>query len=119
VTCSQKELITIFTDYIREDLIPDIKDPSLKIIASVLEKTIRKSPEVATKVLEHPMVSIILCCDDKGKYNVDNLLSSIKETMQENEKFYLYVPEIPIIFPNGAKLGLDVEDIEKLEKRFK
>ncbi len=118
MTFSKEDLIKVLSDYISKDLLADSKDLSLKTMASALVKFLKFSPELLDGFFENPMVKSILSCDEHGNYDVEKALNIVKEVIDENGKFYLIVPSIPFIYPDGKRLGLTSSDIEKLVSRL-
>lgn len=118
MTFTKNELINILSDFISKDLLSESKDVSLRTMASAIVKFLKFSPETMDVFFENPMVKSVLCCDEEGNYDVEKALNVIKEVIEENDKFYIIVPSIPLIYPDGKRLGITKSDIEKLESRM-
>lgn len=114
---SKEKLINTLSDFITDDLMQDVKDGALKMMALAITKMAKKSPEMIDKFLDNAIVSSLLCEED-GEYNLDTALNILRETVNETGKIYLTIPSIPLIYPEGSRLGITPSDVNKLINRL-
>ena len=114
---TKEHLVDAISEFISEDMVKEISNNNLKMVASAVTKMAKKSPKIMDGILNNSMIAALLNEKD-GMYDVADAHDVIKSVINENGSFVLTVPSIPLILQDGAKLGITNADVDKLFNRI-
>ena len=112
---SKAQMLKGASDYIRKEVVPHIPDKGVRIMLETLAVMVEMQPEAVNKILQHPIVGIVLQEKD-GMYDLDALESALTKAVEMHGGLELTIPAIPLISPSEKHMSFTAEDIKKLKK---
>lgn len=95
--------------YIQEDVVKAIPDKPVMMAAAVLASMLKTNDAAVDRVLEHPLVGILLARNADGAYNLDGLFQAIQDTINTYGKLEIKLPLL------RAPFAFDGQDFARLK----
>lgn len=113
---TKQQIANGITSYIESDVIPQVEDKSLKILASIAVKSIQANERLLDTIFANPVVKALLTEDENGTYEIDGLFKVISESISQYGSFPIEIPPIPLISPSVKTLSFDEKDISEMKR---
>lgn len=99
--------------YIRQDMLPGISDKAFRTVLSAGTYLIEADPSILDKVMEHPVVSILLPKAGSG-YDIAKAEQAVRKALEENGGIEVVIPGIKWVSPDEKVLKFTAADISAL-----
>lgn len=113
---TKQQIANGITSYIESDVIPQVEDKSLKILASIAVKSIQANERLLDTIFANPVVKALLTEDENGTYEIDGLFKVISESISQYGSLPIEIPPIPLISPSVKTLSFDEKDISEMKR---
>ena len=111
--CTKQQLINGITEFINEDMIPNIQDKPLKMALYA----ILQFPGMIDQIIEKSTVKIFLE-ENEGNFSLDHAISAIGNTMDKFGSFPISIKAIPFILPSDVQISLNRSDLDSLVRHI-
>ena len=111
---TKQQIVNGIIKYSKNEMIPKITDKSFKMILSAATSMIEINPEIITRFLDDPTISLMLM-ENEGTYDIDAISSALEKTLEEYGTFPIKVPGIKFISPEEKELNFGISDIKTLK----
>lgn len=116
---NKQQIINGFVKYMNEEVIEKITDKPLKIAIATGVAMLQANPNLANKILDDDMVSMVLNKKVDGTsetYEIDAILRTLKTSIDRYGDFPVKIPAIKFISPTEKELQFSGRDIERLKE---
>lgn len=111
---TKQQIVNGIIKYSKSEMIPKIADKTFKIILSAATSMIEINPEIITRFLDDPTISLMLM-ESEGTYDIDAISGVLEKTLEEYGTFPIKVPGIKFISPEEKELNFGISDIKTLK----
>lgn len=115
---TKQQIVNGIVSYIESEVLPQVDDRSVKILASIAIKSIQSNSKMQDMIFANPVVKTLLIEDESGTYEIDELFRVISESIDQYGSFPVEIPPIPLISPSQKTLNFNGQDIAEMKRRI-
>jgi len=115
---TKEQIVNGIVSYIETDVIPQVGDKSIQIIAATAVKMVRANNALIDSFFENKTMQAVLGKCDDGTYEIEDVFRSIAESVQQFGPFPVEIPPIPFISPSEKTLSFTDKDINEIRRRI-
>ena len=112
---SKDRIIEGVAGYIQDEILPKMERP-VQIIMSIAVNSVMGNGKLVDSVFENDIVRTMLC-GEGGTYDIENLMDSMRDAINEYGSFPVKIPAIPLVSQEFT-LTLNADDIEAMKRRI-
>ena len=117
---TSEQLIKGVMSYLNTEIIPCIEDPFTKIILKTMtitaESKMTAYKNLVDELLKNPFARDFLDVDNKGTFEVETLIDSLRKAVNECGELTIKIPPVRFLSPEEKVLGFNSTDISKLKQ---
>ena len=115
---SKNQLIQGIGTYLKEEILPKMdQDRAAQIIASIAINAAMENSRILDAVFTNDILLALLDDDGSGTYDIDGLVSAIRDAVEAYGSFPVKCPNIPLISTKDITLRLDAADVDAMRRR--
>ena len=112
---TKKELLTGVVKFVKNEVIPNIGDRSLKMVISAGLYAVDAKPDIVEPFFSNPLVATILQVED-GKYDTERVFKVLDDLVGEYGRIPITIPPIKLITATENILTFHEGDIARLKE---
>lgn len=115
---TKAQIINGITDYVTNEVIPNVDDRATKILIATGIKAVQSNSKLADAVFDNSTVKMFLGESEDGTYEIEDIFDSFKASVKEFDFFPVVIPSIPFISPSVKDFKFSPDDVDELKKRI-
>ena len=115
---TKQQIVNGIVSYIESEVLPQVDDRSVKILASIAIKSIQSNSKMQDMIFANLVVKTLLIEDESGTYEIDELFRVVSESIDQYGSFPVEIPPIPLISPSQKTLSFNGQDIAEMKRRI-
>lgn len=110
---SKEQIAQGVIKFVRNDVLPTIQDKAFRTVLSAGAYMLEAEPSMIDRVLEHPIVTLMLPKAGSG-YDVSKVEQAAKKALDDNGGLEIVIPGIKWISPDEKVLKFTAADVTAL-----
>lgn len=117
---TSEQLMKGIFSYLNTEIIPCVEDKFSKLILKTLvisaETKMEAYKSLIDELLKNPFAKDFLEVDDKGTFEIETLIDSMRKAVNECGEITIKIPPVKFLSPEEKVLSFNSSDITKLKQ---